>query len=124
MADPSNSILYAVTAELSDEATRQEYVAWLAGGHIQEVVARGGSHAQVIALDPDTDGSERVTFRVESRYIFPTRGALDAYIRDHAPHLRAEGVAKFGHRGVTFSRRIGLILAAFPTLPPAHGERV
>ncbi len=124
MADLNGSIMYAVTAELPDEATRQAYLDWLTGGHIQEVVGSGAIDAEVIAIDSGADDNGPVIFRVESRYTFPTRGALDAYIRDHAPRLRAQGVALFGNRGVTYNRRIGPILAVFPNVSPGHGERV
>lgn len=115
-------VLYAVVATLPDEALRDEYVAWLTGGHVQEVIAAGAREARVMVLDPEP--GEKGTLQVESRYIFPNREALDAYIRDDAPRLRAEGTALFGHRGVTYLRRMGPILAVFPTVPPAHGERV
>jgi len=105
--------LYAVTATLPDERLREEYVGWLAGGHVQQVIAAGASEARVVVLDPEADavGGENATSRVESVYIFPTRTALDAYFRDHAPRLRAEGVARFASRGVTFQRRIGRVVA-------------
>jgi hypothetical protein len=113
-------VLYAVTASIPDARLRDEYVAWLAGGHVQDVIAAGASEARVVVLDPDdvagavadaTPG-ENATSRVESLYIFPTRAALEAYFRDHAPRLRAQGVAKFASRGVSFQRRIGRVAAA------------
>ncbi len=115
-------MFYAVTASLPDEPLRDEYVAWLTGGHVQDVIAAGAIEARVVVLDPEP--SEKVGVRVESLYMFPTRQALDAYIRDHAPRLRAEGVAKFGDRGVTFTRRIGPVVLALSTQLSTQGERV
>ena len=48
---------------------------------------------------------------VASIYTFPSREAFDGYLRDHAPRLRSEGLARFGPQsGVTFRRQIGTIL--------------
>lgn len=115
MPEPTQPILYAVTASLPDEPLRDEYVAWLTGGHVQDVIAAGAIEARVVVLDPEPPSSpgENATFRVESVYIFPTRQALETYFRDHAPRLRAQGVARFASRGVTFQRRIGRVAGVF-----------
>ena len=34
------------------------------------------------------------------------RGALDDYLREHAPRLRAEGLERFGEEGVRIRRRV------------------
>ena len=39
------------------------------------------------------------------RYRLADRAALNAYLRDHAPRMRAEGIARFGDQ-VRASRRI------------------
>lgn len=33
-----------------------------------------------------------------TRYRLADRAAVDAYLRDHAPRLRADGIARFGGR--------------------------
>ncbi|MDX2118971.1 MAG: DUF4286 family protein [Planctomycetota bacterium] len=126
MPEPTQPILYAVTAALPDPRLRDDYIAWLTGGHVQEVIAAGASEARVVVLDPDpnpaAEAGENATFRVESVYIFPTRQALETYFRDHAPRLRAEGVARFASRGVTFQRRIGRVAGLFSSVNISHSH--
>jgi hypothetical protein len=106
-------VSYAVTATLPDAATRDEYVAWLAGGHIQQVIQGGASDAAVILLD-----SDQGLYRVRSQYSFPSRSAFDLYISDHAPALRADGLSRFPPgRGVSFVRELGTIHTAVPDVP-------
>ena len=104
-------VVYTVTAELVDQEIAREYVAWLRAGHLREVVELGGaSEARVVELD--AEGS--VCVRVQSSYVFANRGKFEAYVRDHAPRLRADGLALFGPsrgaRQVKFSRTIGSVL--------------
>lgn len=101
-------ISYTVTATFSDARMVEEYIAWLRGGHLDGVIAGGAETAEVVRLDPEVGEGGAEVHRVETRYTFPSRERLDAYIRDHAPALRADGLRRFGpERGVTFSRRIG-----------------
>jgi|CXWL01.1.fsa_nt_gi hypothetical protein len=49
---------------------------------------------------------------VETQYVFPSRKAYDAYIRDHAPALRADGLKHFPpDSGVTSERQVAEIAA-------------
>jgi hypothetical protein len=49
---------------------------------------------------------------VETQYVFPSRKAYDAYIRDHAPALRADGLKHFPpESGVTSERQVAEIAA-------------
>ncbi len=99
-------IAYSVSARLPTEALREEYVAWLKAGHLDEVCGRGATEGRVIVvLDPP------IPIIVRTEYRFPSREALDAYLWNHAPRLRAEGLARFGpERGVSFERQIGLFV--------------
>lgn len=104
---------YAVTANLPSIAVRDEYVAWLAvgaggHGHIADVIAAGAASGEVIVLDGDA-------IRVQARYTFANRASFDAYVRDHAPRLRAEGLARFGSSGITFERAAGEVVYAGPS---------
>jgi Domain of unknown function (DUF4286) len=102
------TIAYTVTATFDDVALATEWLRWLTGGHIAEVVAGGATAAEVVALDGD-----KPTFEV--RYRFPSREAFAAYERDHAPRLRAEGLRLFPpERGVAYRRTIGEVVAAMP----------
>jgi hypothetical protein len=109
--DAACGVVYMVTAELVDREIAGEYVAWLRAGHLREVVELGGaSEARVVELD--AEGLEGV--RVQSSYVFANRGKFEAYVRDHAPRLRADGLALFGPsrgaRQVKFSRSIGSLI--------------
>ena len=103
-------VAYTVIAEIPDEGTLREYLAWLTPGHIGEVVAAGATGAQVIGPMPGADGGFQGPIRVESRYIFPTLEAFRAYETIHAPRLRAEGLERFGpQRGIRMSRSVGVL---------------
>lgn len=99
------SVSYVVIATLPDQATAAEYIGWLEDGHVDAVI-RGGAHAGMIVRIQDP--SEPI--QIETRYVFSTRALLDRYLQETAPRLRADGNARFGPRGVTFTRRIGEIL--------------
>jgi hypothetical protein len=97
------AIAYSVTAELPDEPTRERYIQWLESGHVRGVVEAGALSGEVIRIDEP--GEPR---RVVTRYIFADRSRLEVYLRDHAPALRADGLARFGpETGVAFSRSVG-----------------
>ncbi len=98
-------LAYTVIATLRDEATAAEYIAWLKGGHIQAVVDGGAIEGSVIRIE---DPSSPV--QVESRYLFRSREDYDRYLRDYAPRLRAEGLARFGPDRVGLSRRLGRVM--------------
>lgn len=101
-------VAYTVTAELPDPDTLREYVSWLTGGHLDQIVAGGASRAEVIGPLRGASGGYEGPLRVESRYIFPTLEAFRAYEAVHAPRLRAEGLARFGpERGVRMARSLG-----------------
>ncbi len=102
-------ILYSVVATLPDEALAGEYMAWLAGGHVQGVIDGGAESGVVVRLDPES-GEQGI--RVMSQYVFGDRAAFDRYEREAAPALRADGLARFGAetgKGVTFQRSVGVI---------------
>ena len=100
----SRPVSYVVTATLPSETLALEYAAWLLGGHTQQVVAGGASRAEVIHItDPASPQ------RVQARYVFPNRAALNRYLSEFAPALRAEGIAKWGDR-VSFVREVGEIV--------------
>lgn len=105
MPSPIEKVAYTVKATLPDEATTAEYVHWLAHAHVAHVIAAGAASAQVIRItDPPQPTS------VEVRYLFPNRRALESYLAQHAPRLRAEGLARFpAERGIRFSRSVGTL---------------
>lgn len=111
-------VVYAVTAEISDRATAERYVAWLLGsgaeftgkpGHAAQVLAWGGTLAEITEIDGE--GGDAGVVRVECRYEFPGRAALERYLGEGAPALREEGQRLFLESGkVRLSRRIGRVV--------------
>lgn len=95
-------LVYEVNIEV-DEAIRGEYLAWLQA-HVREIRALPGftrAHAFEIQDSPARAGA--CAFCVQ--YLLVDQAALDAYLRDHAPRLRADGMQRFGGR-MRASRRV------------------
>lgn len=104
-------IAYTVSARCPNPEVAQRFISWLRDSHIRDVRRAGALSGQVILLD-QPPGEPPI---VEVRYLFPHRAALDGYLADHAPPLRAEGLKWFGpDSGVTFSRSIGGVAHAEP----------
>ncbi|MEM7582754.1 MAG: DUF4286 family protein [Acidobacteriota bacterium] len=97
-------IAYTVACTFTDPAVAERWAAWLEDGHLEDVCAAGATRAVAVKLDGDT-------IRYEARYRFASRAAFEAYERDHAPRLRAEGLAKFPlELGLTYERAVGEII--------------
>lgn len=93
-------VVYEVTADV-DTALRDEYVQWLAA-HVAEILALPGFLDAGVeeVVDPVPAGRVRVCMR----YRLDSAGALARYLEQHAPRLRADGVALFGDRVATQRR--------------------
>lgn len=101
-------IAYTVSAIFEDARVAEEWIAWLRHEHLAEVCAAGALDAEVIRMDPPDSTPQETRVRCEVRYHFSSREAFDAYVRDHAPRLRAEGLQRFPpERGVTYGRSLG-----------------
>lgn len=101
-------IAYTVIADFPDEATRDEYVAWLEDGHVDAVIAAGAHSAMIVRMDRPSPADP---IRVEVRYVFSTRELFENYVNEHAAGLRAEGLKRFPpERGITFRRTTGKIV--------------
>lgn len=87
--------VYEVNIEI-DRAIRDDYLRWL-DAHVGEILALPGfTGADVFeVLDPAPDDD---VARLCVQYRLLDGAALDAYLRDHAPRLRADGIARFGER--------------------------
>jgi hydroxyacylglutathione hydrolase len=95
---------YVVRAEATTRELLQRYERWLGvEGHVAEVVRAGALRGEVVRIDGEPP-------RIEVHYTFASRAAFAAYERDHAPRLRAEGLAKFPS-GITFARTSGDLVA-------------
>ena len=102
------AVIYEVTlharAEIADE-----YLAWLRE-HVEAMLAlQGFEGAELHALDAVTAAQGGASAGRTGcagaaadergwcvRYRLRDRAALDAYLHDHAPRMRAEGIERFG----------------------------
>jgi hypothetical protein len=92
---PHDAVIYEVNVEV-DVAIADAYRMWLRE-HVTEMVALPGflDATRYDVLEPNArDG----TVAICVHYRLRDRAALDAYLRDHAPRMRADGVARFGDR--------------------------
>jgi hypothetical protein len=98
------AILYTVRTTCPNVQIRGRFLAWLAPNHLLEVKAGGATAVRVVLPDRADDAGPAV---VETQYVFPSRKAFDAYLRDHAPRLRADALKHFPpESGVIFARQI------------------
>lgn len=110
-------IEYSVRISLPDAKAATAMLLWLDTEHLAEVCAAGAMDARVVRLDPPqaaTGSDSDVT--LVARYRFASRAAFAKYEQEHAPRLRAEGLARFPpESGVRYSRTVADIVAEAPT---------
>jgi antibiotic biosynthesis monooxygenase (ABM) superfamily enzyme len=101
VSDSTRGLVYEVSLDV-EAALAAEYRAWL-DAHVAQMLALPGfESAQVFdVIEPVDPG--RVAWCVH--YRLRDAAALEAYLRDHAPRMRAEGLARFGER-FRASRRV------------------
>lgn len=96
---------YTVACTFDDAGVAEEWVAWLRDEHLADVCAAGALDAEVVRLDGEPP-------TVEVRYHFADRAAFGRYEAEHAPRLRAEGLARFPlERGLHYRRSTGEVVA-------------
>jgi hypothetical protein len=96
----NETVLYEVNLD-ADAAIEQPFDTWLRD-HIADVLQfEGFVSAEILDNDEPAEGRIRRTVQYRLR----DRAALDAYLRDHAPRMRRDGVEKFGDR-YTAERRV------------------
>lgn len=87
------SVVYEVNLEV-DRAIEAEYRVWLAA-HVREMLGLPGfATAEIYEVFDPAPTAGRIGLSV--RYLLSDADALQAYLREHAPRMRAEGVARFG----------------------------
>jgi uncharacterized protein DUF4286 len=86
-------ILYVVDLDV-EAALAREYLQWLSE-HVREMLALPGFAAAQVCerLEPSSPG--RLVYTVH--YHLRDRAAYDAYLREHASRMRADG-SRFGDR--------------------------
>lgn len=97
---------YTVRATFQDPAIADAWVAWLLAGHVDAVLAAGALSAEIVRLDD----APPLSYEYEVRYRFASRAAFEAYERDDAPRLRAEGAARFPAGAVVYARSSGAVV--------------
>jgi hypothetical protein len=91
---------YTVTCDFVDEVLADAWDRWLREEHAADVCRAGALDAEIVRLDGAA--------RIECRYHFASREDFARYEREHAPRLRAEGLARVPHEGaVRFTRSLG-----------------
>lgn len=87
-------LVYEVSVDV-DTSMREEYLRWLKP-HVAEILALPGFFGADVweVIDPADPG----VLRVCMHYRLADDDALATYLRDHAPRLRADGIARFGER--------------------------
>ena len=99
-------IVYEVRASV-EAAIAADYCVWLQP-HIREILGIPGFEQAELLIEDSDDG--RVTYSV--RYHLDSRAALERYLRDHAPRLRAEASGRFGERFCA-TRRVSELVQVF-----------
>ncbi len=92
-------IIYNVTVKV-DESIKPEWLAWLKGEHIPDMVATGCfTHAVILQL-LEVDNSEGPTFAIQ--YHSESKGLYNNYIENHAPAMRQKSFDKWGDKFIAF----------------------
>jgi hypothetical protein len=87
--------VYEVNLEI-DAGIAAEYRRWL-DVHLAEILARPGfTGARILEVLEPAASTARIALCVQ--YTLADAAALDSYLREHAPRLRADGIARFGDR--------------------------
>lgn len=89
------AVIYEVDLEV-ERAIESEYRAWL-DAHVAEILALPGflGASRFERLDPPAPEGR---FALVVQYRLRDAAALDAYLAEHAPRLRADGLARFPDR--------------------------
>lgn len=101
MTDAPRGVVYEVNLDV-EAAIAAEYRAWLQAHVAQMLALPGFASAQVFEVHEPVEAGRRAWC---VHYRLRDAAALDAYLRDHAPRMRADGVARFGER-FRASRRV------------------
>ncbi len=108
----SGEVLYEVECTLLDPEIATGFDAWLPE-HVRAVTNCEGFTGAEIQV-PETDAGGRPVRRTQ--YRLESRAALEHYLAEDAPRLRAEATARFGDR-ITCERRVLSAAGIGPRLP-------
>ena len=98
----AGAVVYEVNLDL-EAGIAEAYLAWL-DAHVAEICRLPGfTGARLFQVTDPAPEPGRLALCVQ--YGLADQAALEAYFRDHAPRLRADGEARFGGR-FTARRRV------------------
>lgn len=97
--------IYNVTANI-EESVHDEWLKWIKE-HIPRVLATGKFEKATLSRVLVEEELGGVTYSVQYRSY--SREALDAYYRDDADKLRAEGMKKFADKMLAFRTELQII---------------
>jgi len=92
---------YVVRCAFTDRDAMEGFLRWLRDRHVADVCAAGAEDAEMHRLDPVGGDHPHA---VEIRYRFASRDAFARYEREHAPRLRADGIAELTRLSVPAER--------------------
>ena len=92
-------IIYNVTIQL-EEAIHQQWLDWLQGIHIPEVIGTGCIIKANVVRMLEVDDSEGPTYAIQ--YFAESKAMYDKYIELHAPEMRQRSFDKWGNRFIAF----------------------
>ena len=117
----TGAIVYEVNLDV-ESAIANAYLDWLRP-HVEQMTQLPGfTSATVFALSSEDLDADRVGWCVQ--YRLRDRAALDDYLREHAPRLRDDGVARFGALLRAPRRIIPVVQSAARTEPREDSARV
>lgn len=99
--DAPVQVIYEVDLDV-DAAIATDYRGWL-DAHVQDMLALPGFVSAQVFEVAEPVAAGRVAYCVH--YRLRDAAALDAYLREHAARMRADGEARFGDR-FRASRRV------------------
>lgn len=103
------AVVYEVIAHIDSRALVDAYLDWLGSGHVLAVLDGGARTAMVTVYDAPRG------WAVESRYVFPTQEAFEAYESGAGVQLNEDGQKLFSDRhGVRFNRQVGKLAFRLP----------
>ena len=104
-----SAVLYEVTLRVERDIAG-DYQRWL-HGHVREMLALPGFlDARVSEVLDPPPGDDAAVYCCHYRLV--DAAALDAYLREHAPRMRADGQQRFGAR-FSAQRRVMTVLADY-----------
>jgi hypothetical protein len=102
-------MLYIVNVGVRPERAAA-WETWMASSHIPAVLETGAFLGAWLTRDPDSDSDALVAYR--ALYDARDGAALEVYLRDDAPRLRAEHAEAFGD-DVVATRELLPVIARF-----------